>query len=129
MKILKHILTLCALLLATQAVHAQYVSKDITGYRYDQFSSSDVASIDLYTGRSTHFAILVFLPVDVSQLPSASLGSDGKYRLYYTRERLTDVIDQLRHESPLRMNYWTGHPSVDNSHIGTKSVELVGEGE
>ncbi len=108
---------------------AQYDTTEITGYRYDQFSSSDVASVDLYTFRNRKFAILVFLPVDESQLPAADLGNDGVIRMYYTRSRLHDVIDQLRNESPLRLNYWLGNPSIDNSHIGTMTIESVGENE
>lgn len=114
-------------LLVSQTAVAQYQTTAISGYRYDQFSSNDTASIDLYKGRGTHFAILVFLPVDANSLPAAELGSDGLVRMYYTRDRLADLIDQLRHESPLKLNYWTG--PEDNSHLGTGSIEPVGEGE
>lgn len=110
------------------SAHAQYQSFDIHYYNYGQFSSSDVASIDLYGTRGNMFAILIFLPIeDPNDLPAAAEGSDGVIRLYYQRERLDSVIDQLRNEAPLVLNFWTA--PGDNSHIATKDVEPVGEGE
>lgn len=123
-------MTAALLLLLSTAAMAQYTSVNINGYRYAQFSSSDVASVDLYDSRNKLFAILIFLPdIDVEDLPDAEQGTDGVIRFYYRRERLSDVIDQLRNESPLRLNYWTGTPGVDNSHITTFSIEPPGEGE
>ena len=109
-------------------VHAQYMSIDIVDYQYAQFSSSDEASVDLYGTRGKLFGILIFLPVDKpGDLPAAAQGSDGVIRLYYKRERLHEVIDQLRNETPLELNYWIG-AGGNNSHIRTMR-EPVGEGE
>jgi len=109
-------------------VHAQYMSIDIVDYQYAQFSSSDEASVDLYGTRGQLFGILIFLPVDKpGDLPAAAQGIDGVIRLYYKRERLQGVIDQLRNETPLVLNYWIG-AGGNNSHIGTMR-EPVGEGE
>lgn len=118
------------LLILSTAAAAQYTSISISGYHYAQFSSSDVASIDLYNSRGSLFAILIFLPdTAAGDLPDAEQGTDGIIRFYYRRERLPAVIDQLRNESPLKLHYWTGTPGVDNSHIATVPVEPVGEGE
>lgn len=109
--------------------HAQYKSYEIGGYSYAQFSSSEIASIDLYGTRGDLFAILIFLPIeDPDDLPAAEEGVDGIFRLYYKRERLGSVIDQLRNESPLVLNFWAGSGG-QNSHVATMDVEPVGEGE
>lgn len=111
------------------AAYAQYKSFEIADYQYAQFSSSDEASIDLYGLHGDLLGILIFLPVDqTSQLPQASQGSDGIIRFYYKRERLYHVIDQLRSEAPLELNYWVG-AGGNNSHIRTLDREPVGEAE
>jgi hypothetical protein len=114
---------------AASPVQAQYDVYPIQAYSFAQFSSADTASIDLYGEDERLFAILIFLPEsDPAQLPPAAKGVDGVLRLYYLRERLSGVIDQLRHESPLVLRFWTGAGGA-NTHIATMDLEAVGEGE
>ncbi len=77
-----------------------------------------MASIDLFSPERELVAILVFLSVPESELPPAEKGAeDNIIRLYYTRDRLADVIDQLRNERRLTVNLWTG--LENNSHLGS----------
>ncbi len=115
------------LLLIGLSAHARYKSFEVSSYRYDQFSTSGESSIDLYNPHNKLVGILIFLPVDASLLPSASLGSDGIVRLYYVAPQLNAVVDMLRHESPVVLNYWQG--SGNNSHVGTQFLEPIGEAE
>jgi len=120
---------LIMILFAAPSAQAQYDSIPIQTYSYAQFSSSDTASIDLYGVEEKMFAILIFLPEDDPvNLPPAAKGPDGILRLYFKRERLATVIDQLRNESPLVLRFWTG-AGGNNTHIGTMDLEAVGEAE
>lgn len=120
---------LCMLLMLSmgQVANAQYKSFVVDSYRYDQFSSSGESSIDLYNQDKKLVGILVFLPVDASLLPSASIGNDGIVRLYYVAPQLSTLVDMLRHESPVVLNHWLG--SGNNSHVGTQFLEPIGEAE
>ena len=107
--------------------HAQYSTFAVNSYSYAQFSTSGTASIDLYDRRNKKVGILIFKPLSTEQLPLASMDSRGLVRLWYTIESLPYVVDLLRNESPISLNYW--HGVEDNSHIGTSKKESVGEGE
>jgi len=125
------LIAICSTLLMLLACPAQanYESFPIQSYSYAQFSNSDTASIDLYSAEEKIFAILIFLPEDdPANLPRASKGADGIVRLYYKRERLGSIIDQLRYEAPLVLRFWTG-AGGSNTHIATMDLEAVGEGE
>jgi len=119
--------SLLALTLAAFAANAQYTTRDVTHYQYNAFSTADEASIDLYDGRKK-VGIAVFLPLPANQLPNPSLSSsDNLIRLYYPIERLRDIVDLVRNESPIVMRYWSG--AGNNSHIGVRWTEPVGEAE
>ncbi len=105
----------------------QYTTHTISSYRYDQFSTSGESSVDLYDSMRRLKGILIFLPLEASQLPNASKDSRGLIRLYYTTDSLKNVVDLLRNENPIVLRYWDG--AGDNSHIGTYFREITGEGE
>ncbi len=115
-------------LLVGHCVQAQYTTRPIANYSYSLFSAGDTASIDLYDSRAKQVGIAIFLPVSVDDLPPPTLStSDGLIRLYYRIERLHDMVDLLRNESPLAIRYWNG--PQNNSHIGTYQIEPAGEAE
>lgn len=110
------------------AVNAQYLTYDVSFYSYAQFSTSGEASIDLYNEDQKQIGILIFLPIDANLLPVAYQDpNDGLVRLYYTATGLQSIIDLLRYESPIVLNYWL--PNGNNSHIASKDFERVGESE
>jgi hypothetical protein len=127
MKFIKkiHLTILC--LLCFGVANAQYKSYKVATYSYAQFSTSGDSSIDLYDINRKKIGILIFLPLNATQLPDASQDSAGLVRLYYTDSQLQSVVDLLRNESPIILRYWMG--SGNNSHIGTASREIIGEGE
>ncbi len=127
MKFLVKIVAVLILSIST-AYAGYYDTYNISSYHYKQFGTSDNANIGLYDSKYKLKGLLIFLSVDAAQLPDSSKDSNGLIRLYYTRSNLHDVIDLLRNESPIRINYWNG-PEKYNSHIGTAKKELVGEGE
>ncbi|WP_395373185.1 hypothetical protein [Marinicella sp. W31] len=129
MNILKKALFTCTLLtLLPDIANAQYKSYEVSRYSYAQFSTSGESSIDLFNRYGDQIGILIFLPVDPNLLPNASLDpNDGLVRLYYTASQLDSVIDLLRNESPIVLNYWVGFGN--NSHIGTRQHEPIGENE
>ena len=108
---------------------AVYITSTITEYRYHQFSSSGNSNIQLYNWKGKKVGLLIFYPKDGYgyDLPAASRDGNGLVRLYYWSESYASVIDLLRNEAPIKLNYWTG--SETNSYIGTGSPEPVGEGE
>ena len=107
---------------------AQYKTYDVGRYSYAQFSTSGESSIDLFDRQGDKIGILIFLPVEPNLLPNAYQDSnDGLVRLYYVSTQLDSVIDLLRNESPIILNYWTSYGN--NSHIGTAKQEPVGEFE
>ena len=109
-------------------VNAQYKSYDVNYYSYAQFSTSGEASIDLFDENENMIGILIFLPIDESLLPAAYQDpNDNLFRLYYTKSNLQTVVDLLRFESPIVLNYWL--PNGNNSHIASKELERVGEAE
>ncbi len=126
---MKSLLIITAILIASisTAYAGYYNSYKIASYHYKQFGTSGSANISLYDANRKQRGLLIFLAVDETQLPNSSKDANGLIRLYYTQSKLHDVIDLLRNESPISLNYWNG--SEQNSHIGTAQRELVGEGE
>ena len=122
---LKFIFALLALCCASTA-QAYYTTKSVTHYQYSAFSTADEASVDLYDG-GKKVGIAVFLPKAAGQLPKASISTSGLIRIYYPIERLGDVVDLIRNESPVVVRYW--HGTAPNSHIGVRYAEPVGEAE
>lgn len=122
-----YVFVLLLLMGCAASAQAQYDSFEIVEYRLEQFSTSDEASIALYDSRGNQYGLLIFLhETQASNLPPAAKGGNGIIRLYFIRERWDDVLDQLRNEAPVVLNYWTG--PGNNSHIAT-GWEPVGEGE
>lgn len=103
-----------------------YTTVEIKSYRLALFSSSESgAKISLDGADGLNFATLFVRP-DSETLPAACLDPDGKYRLYFKRSGLRDLVDMLRNEKPVYLHFWTG--AGDNSHIAT-GREPVGEAE
>jgi len=114
-------------ILSPSFVYAQYKSYPIGYYSYTQFSTSGESNIDLFDPFGDKIGILIFLPVSPNLLPAASQDNNGLVRLYYPDTQLNSIVDMLRHEFPISLNYWTG--AGNNSHVGTSSFEPAGENE
>ncbi len=126
MKVL--LMTVTVLLLSISTAFAGYYDTyKIASYHTKQFSTSGSANISLYDSKGKLKGLLIFYSKDVSELPSASKDMNGLVRLYYTSSNFHNVLDLIRNESPINLNYW--HGSGTNSHVGTASREAIGEGE
>ena len=103
-----------------------YTTIEIKSYRNALFSSGEnSAKVSLYDSNAANFATAYVRP-DSETLPAAYQDSDGKYRLYYKRSGLADLIDMLRNEKPVYLHFWSG--TENNTHIAT-GREPVGEAE
>jgi len=108
-----------------------YTKIEIKGYNCALFSSAgNPAKVSLIDENKDYFATAYFRPENET-LPQAHIDSLGKYRLYFYRSYLHDLIDLLRNEKPLYLLFWddgTGNTNANNTHIST-SREPIGEAE
>lgn len=106
-----------------------YTKIEIRGYNAALFSSGDnPAKVSLIDENKAYFATSYFRP-ESETLPQAHIDSLGKYRLYFYRSYLPDLIDLLRNEKPLYLLYWDDDSgNTHNTHIST-SREPAGESE
>ena len=98
----------------------------ITKYDYYLYSSRNAdtadAAITLYS--ATGIVGAVFFDDSGAPLFPPTKSPAGTYGLHYRRNELADVIDMLRHESPVYMVY----DGAKNTRLST-SKEPVGEAE
>ena len=108
-----------------------YTKIEIKGYNCSLFSSAkNPAKISLIDENGNYFATAYFRP-SKEILKQAYIDSTGKYRLYYYRSYMSDLIDLLRNEKPLYLWFWddgTSNTNINNTSIST-SREPVGESE
>ncbi len=103
-----------------------YTTIEIKKYRCALFSSGEnPAKVSFYDASEANFATAYIRP-DSEKLREAYQDSGGKYRLYYKRSSLPDLIDMLRNEKPVYLHFWQG--TGNNTHIATWR-EPVGEAE
>ena len=103
-----------------------YTTIEIRSYRCALFAKdANSAKVSLYNDKGINFATAYIRP-ESEVLPKAYQDSSGRYRLYYKRSALGDLVDMLRNEKPVYVHFWDGH--VENTHIAT-SREPVGEEE
>lgn len=97
---------------------------EITRYTYHRFSSRDEedAVLFLYDGKANLVGEVIF--VGAEQILPAAEQVNGKYRLYYRRSALPEVIDLLRNEGPVFLRWKDGL----NTTLSTE-YEPIGEGE
>ena len=97
---------------------------EITRYTYYRFSSRDDedAVLFLYDENSNAVGKVVFVG-EGQELPAAEQ-VNGRYRLYYRRSVLQEVIDLLRNEGPIFLRWKDGL----NTTLSTE-YEPIGEGE
>ncbi len=103
-----------------------YTTTEIKKYRCALMSNAEnSAKVQLYNANDSNFATVYIRP-DSEPHTVAFQDETGMTRLYYKRSNLQDLIDLLRNEKPVFLQFWTG--AGDNTHIGT-GMEPVGERE
>lgn len=102
-------------------------SIEIKKYLYYLFSSREDATpvLFLYDNNNSHIGYVYFRS-GTQPLPEAKQYSNGRYALYYRRSVLSELIDMLRNEKPIYLN-WIPE-GTNNTRIST-TAELVGEEE
>lgn len=105
-----------------------YITVEIKKYRCALFSSNDnPAKVSLYDVSNKEVATAYFRPEE-GDLPQTHKDSRGKFRMYFRRSYLFDLIDLLRNEKPIYVHFWNKSGNNFNTHIAT-TKEPIGEDE